>query len=163
MFRCNENRKHRRFSHPSAGIVPDFGCPVKSDAGRKSKRINPFAARLSKYPSAGGSIICFRAVETPFWHLRCPQIGALNRLCGKRFKWLSQGEQYDFPLRAENDFDLRTASQLTVQSSLLPCHHLLYEGLFISKCVFCRTRKCKARVQPPWTAVQLCLLSRSDC
>ena len=34
MYRRNENLA---FSHSSVGIVSDFGCPVKANAGRKSK------------------------------------------------------------------------------------------------------------------------------
>ena len=127
MYRRNENLK--RFSHTcmSKNIVSDFGCHVKSDAGKKCNAIghnglscqrghlgifSPCATTLSCRPSVGGGIIGLGTAETRFWHLRCPQIRALDWLRGKGFKWLGQGEQYDFLLRAENGFDLRTDTTL---------------------------------------------------
>ena len=72
----------------------------------------PCATRLSRHLSAGGGTVGLRTVKTRFWHLHCPQIRALDWPRGMGFKWLGQGEQYDFPLRAENGFDLRTDTTL---------------------------------------------------
>ena len=81
VYRRNENLK--RFSHTcmSKNIVSDFGCHVKSDAGKKCNAMghnglscqrghlgifSPCATTLSSRPSVGGGIIGLGTAETRF-------------------------------------------------------------------------------------------------
>ena len=89
------------FYWPQMGVAFYISHPIGLACRRGHLEIfAPCATTLFSRSPAEGGIVGLGTVKTQFWHLFCPQIGTMNRLCRRG--------QYDFSLRAENGFVMRT-------------------------------------------------------